>query len=157
MNLSSKNYIGDGPYFPIKLTQVIGEDGKPEKVVQPDGSVVDKVSWRPIVGSIDLIKQNLTSLFIYQIGQRIRQEYFGSRVWECIEEQNTQALSFMIKNFVKESIVAWEPRITALEVNSSRNFDKINIQIRFSVQNSTSVEELNFEYNPSNNSINVNQ
>lgn len=157
MNLSNKNYIGAGPYFPIKLTQVIGEDGKPEKVVQPDGSVVDKISWRPIVGSIDLIKQNLTSLFIYQIGQRIRQEYFGSRVWECIEEQNTQALSFMIKNFVKGSIVAWEPRITALEVNSSRNFDKINIQIRFSVQNSTSVEELNFEYNPSNNSINVNQ
>jgi phage baseplate assembly protein W len=77
-------------------------------------------------------------------------------VWECIEEPNTQALSFMIKTFVKNSIVSWEPRITALDVQSERVYDKIHIQIRFSIQNQTSISELNFEYNPSNNTINVN-
>ena len=148
MNLEQLNYIGTGPYFPIKLTTVLDENGNPEQVVQPDGTIVK--------GDINLIKQNLTSLFTYQLGQRIRQEYFGSRVWECIEEPNTQALSFMIKTFVKNSIVSWEPRITALDVQSERVYDKIHIQIRFAIQNQTQISELNFEYNPSNNTINVN-
>ena len=113
MNLEQLNYIGTGPYFPIKLTTVLDENGNPEQVVQPDGTIVNKISWRNLKGDINLIKQNLTSLFTYQLGQRIRQEYFGSRVWECIEEPNTQALSFMIKTFVKNSIVSWEPRIKA--------------------------------------------
>lgn len=156
MNLKQLNYIGTGPYFPIKLTTVLDENGNPEQVVQPDGTIVNKISWRNLKGDINLIKQNLTSLFTYQLGQRIRQEYFGSRVWECIEEPNTQALSFMIKTFVKNSIVSWEPRITALDVQSERVYDKIHIQIRFAIQNQTSISELNFEYNPSNNTINVN-
>lgn len=156
MNLEQLNYIGTGPYFPIKLTTVLDENGNPEQVVQPDGTIVNKISWRNLEGDINLIKQNLTSLFTYQLGQRIRQEYFGSRVWECIEEQNTQALSFMIKTFVKNSIISWEPRITALDVQSERVYDKIHIQIRFAIQNQTAVSELNFEYNPSNNTTNVN-
>ena len=43
MNLEQLNSIGSGAYFPIMLTTVIGEDGKPETVTLPDGTVANKI------------------------------------------------------------------------------------------------------------------
>ena len=39
--------------------------------------------------------------------------YTSSKLWQCIEEPNSQALSFIIKEFLKQAIGAWEQRITA--------------------------------------------
>ena len=99
-NYNQLNTIGSGAYFPIKLEQALGSDGKPESVQLPDGRVVPKIGWYILRGDVALIKQNLTAILTYQIGQRFRQEDFGSRTWECLEEPNTSALNLMIKNFV---------------------------------------------------------
>ena len=107
-NYNQLNTIGSGAYFPIKLEQALGSDGKPESVQLPDGRVVPKIGWYILRGDVALIKQNLTAILTYQIGQRFRQEDFGSRTWECLEEPNTSALNLMIKNFVKDGIAAWE-------------------------------------------------
>lgn len=154
MNTNQLNSVGAGGYFPIKLEKVIGENGKPEKVIL-DGKEVDKISWRPLVGDIALIKQNLTALIVFQLGQRIRQENFGTRVYECIEEPNTQALEYLIKSFLKEGIETWEPRIASLGLETKRQGPKIHITIRFRVRNLNSVEELNLSYNSQNETIDV--
>lgn len=54
------------------------------------------------------------------IGQRFRQENFGSKLWQCIEEPNSQALSFIIKEFLKQAIGAWEQRITFQNITVTR-------------------------------------
>lgn len=151
MNLKQLNSIGSGAYFPIELTTIMGEDGKPEKVTLPDGTQVNKVSWRVIFGDVRLINQNIKAILTFQLGQRFRQENFGSRTWECIEEPNTQALSFLVRDFIKDGISAWEPRVKAIDVQTIRDNEKIRIYLRYMVNNSQSVEELNFEYNPLNN------
>lgn len=112
---------------------------------------VPKIGWYVLNGDIALIKQNLTAILTYQIGQRFRQEDFGSRTWECLEEPNTSALNLMIKNFVKDGIAAWEPRIKALKVFALKpTKESIRLLIYFKVQNSQKVEEFNFQYNLNN-------
>ena len=155
-NYNQLNTIGSGAYFPIKLEQALGSDGKPESVQLPDGRVVPKIGWYILRGDVALIKQNLTAILTYQIGQRFRQEDFGSRTWECLEEPNTSALNLMIKNFVKDGIAAWEHRITALKVIALKpTKESIRLLIYFKVQNSQRVEELNFQYNLNNSTTNV--
>ena len=84
------NIIGIGPLFPIRIT----ENEKGEK------------GWYPVNGDIELVHNNLSALLWYDIGQRFRQEDFGTRLWECIEEPNTQALAFLVKDFLKKAIMA---------------------------------------------------
>lgn len=155
-NYNQLNTIGSGAYFPIKLEQSVGKDGKPESVQLPDGRVVPKIGWYILRGDVALIKQNLTAILTYQIGQRFRQEDFGSRTWECLEEPNTSALNLMIRNFVKDGIAAWEPRITALKVLALKpTRESIRLLIYFKVQDSQRIEELNFQYNLNNSTTDV--
>lgn len=155
-NYNQLNSIGSGAYFPIKLEQAVGSDGKLESVQLPDGRVVPKIGWYILRGDVALIKQNLTAILTYQIGQRFRQEDFGSRTWECLEEPNTSALNLMIRNFVKDGIAAWEPRITALKVLALKpTKESIRLLIYFKVQDSQRIEELNFQYNLNNSTTDV--
>lgn len=147
MNLKQANTIGMGAMFPIVLSTPTDAEGNEEYVENLINGVVTrvkKVGWYPSTG-LNLVKQNVTSLFVYQIGERFRQENFGSRLWECIEEPNTDLLSYMAAKFVKESLYTWETRIRGLEVTCTREASKLFIRIRFSVGTS-SVEEAMVEY-----------
>ena len=147
MNLKQANTIGMGAMFPIVLSTPTDAEGNEEYVENLVNGVVTrvkKVGWYPSTG-LNLVKHNVTSLFVYQIGERFRQENFGSRLWECIEEPNTDLLSYMAAKFVKESIYAWETRIKGLEVTCTREGSRLFIRIRFSVGTS-SVEEAMVEY-----------
>lgn len=152
----------DGNPKPV-MEQKYDNEGNPIWLIpptyKPDGTIddthpsvplmipvmVDAISWRPI-SSQDLIKQNLISIMTYMIGQRFRQENFGCRIWECLEEPNTQAINFLIYQFVSQSIAAWEPRITSIDTELVSKGSSLNIILRYRLVN-TPITELNFEYN----------
>ena len=75
---------------------------------------------------------------------------FGCRTWECIEEQNTQALAYMIQDFVMDGISSWEPRISSVNVKVFRDVDRVNLRIYYTVGNND-INTLDFSYNPQNN------
>lgn len=102
--------IGTGALFPIQITE--SDQGK---------------GWYPVQGDPTLIENNLRALVEYSIGQRIRQEDFGTRLWECIEEPNTQALNFLIKEFLQQAIKAYESRISINKVTTEREGAKLHI------------------------------
>lgn len=118
--------------------------------------MVEQVGWYPVYGDVSLVKQNLIGLLSYMIGQKIRSEYYGTRTWECIEEPNTIALNVMIRKFIVDGIKAWEPRVIALDVKCSREYDSMHLHLRYAIKNSRSIYDLDFSYNPSTNSIYVN-
>lgn len=134
MNKTNILSIGNGAYFPIELTESNG-----------------KTSWKAISGDIRLINQNLVSLFNTQIGELLRNENFGTRLWECLEEPNTQALNFLIRRFCKNAIESWEPRIQFVESIVSQSDYTIHITLRYKVLNNQSVENLDFSYNQTTN------
>lgn len=92
--------IGSGVLFPIRITpNQKGDTG-----------------WYPVVGDTKLISHNLESLFVHEIGYRFRQEGYGTRLWELIEEPNTQAQAFIAKEFLVQAISTYEPRLAVQNV-----------------------------------------
>lgn len=111
--------IGSGVLFPITLsTNDNGETG-----------------WYPVNGTPDLILHNINSVIQYEIGFRIRQEDFGTRLWECIEEPNTQAQAFLVNQFVKQALLKWENRISLTKTELIRQDTKISINIHYTIKN----------------------
>lgn len=117
--------------------------------------LVPQVGWYILRGKVELINQNMKALLATQIGQMLRNEYFGTRVWECLEEPNTQALSFLVRRFIKGAIESWEPRLKFLESKLTKQNGLLNIYLRYEVINTQSIESLNFSYNPTTNNINI--
>lgn len=92
--------IGSGVLFPIQITSNSkGETG-----------------WYPVNGDPGLISHNLESLFVHEIGYRFRQEWYGTRLWELLEEPNTQAQAFIAKEFLIQAINTYEPRLSVQNV-----------------------------------------
>ena len=51
--------IGSGAGFPIELTKPLDDNGNIQQIYNDDGVLVDLVTWSPLIGSFDLIKQNI--------------------------------------------------------------------------------------------------
>lgn len=134
-----------GAIFPLELTQARDADGEPLYTYNDNGEKVPLIGWYPVKDTHRLIKHNLTSILIYQIGQKFRDESFGTRLQECIEEPNTQLLEFLIKDFLKTSIPLWEPRIGSISVETLLEGSKIYIRIGFVIENS--IENVTLSYN----------
>ena len=113
---SNIDLIGVGALFPIQLSTT--DQGK---------------GWYPAQGDPALIENNLRALVEYMIGQRFRQEDFGTRLWECIEEQNYQALEFIIREFLKQDIGRYESRITIKKVTAERYYSKLYITMEYAL------------------------
>lgn len=120
--------IGSGPTFPIQLTSG---------------------SWKPKKGSLELIEDNIISILVYQIGFRLRQEIFGTRNYECLEEPNINATRLLVYRFTKEAIEAWEPRVRLLETKIQFTPSEIQIRLRYQVLTNRMVGELDFSYQKS--------
>lgn len=120
--------IGSGPLFPIQLT---------------------KGSWQPVKGSLQLIEDNIISILVYQIGFKIRQEIFGTRNYECLEEPNVNTTRLLVYRFTQEAIAAWEPRVRLLETNISFTPTQIHINLKYRVLTNQLIGELDFSYQKS--------
>lgn len=131
--------IGSGPLFPIELTtNELGQTG-----------------WYPVSGDTRLIENNLESLMIHQIGQKLRGEDFGTRLWECIEEGNTQAQSFLVNAFMKDAISTWEDRITYKSTTITREGSRIILRFHYVINGTSSSNVGTLIYDPLNNTLNT--
>ena len=132
MNLQQLNTIGSGAYFPIILSDV-----KTKILINGKWEEVTTKSWKILEGDINLVKQNLVALINYQLGFRFRQENFGTRLWECLEEPNTTVIETLV-------------RIRALNVEVNRSGEKLYIKLYYAIRGDKNINELDFEYNQPN-------
>lgn len=128
-NINTK-VIGRGVLYPIQLTT--NQDGK--------------TGWYPVSGDRALIVNNINAVLLYMLGERFRQEEFGSRLWECIEEPNTQAQAFLINTFLKEAISTWEDRIIYDHAEVTREASKVYIKLFYTVKQLDQTGTLNITY-----------
>lgn len=131
------NIIGSGALFPIELT--------------PDEN--GNQGWHTVHGDPDLINHNLTSLMNYTIGQRFREEDFGTRLWECIEEPNTQALNYMVNTFLRSAISKYENRITFKGASITRVSSKIQINFNYVINTTNASGTGTLVYDSINNTL----
>lgn len=129
--------VGNGMVYPI----VLGTNSE------------HKTGWYPVIGDTKLISDNINALLQYTIGERFRQEDFGTRLLECIEEPNTQARSFLINTFLKEAISLYEDRINYKESIISRSGNKLHIEMHYILKQSNEEKSLNITYDNLTNSL----
>lgn len=173
--MSNINAIGSGATFPVVLTKFQEADtGKIRQVPQmealedaegnvtvtplfnPDGSpkMVDAVGWNPFTGDPSLIVHNIQSLVDFQLGQKMRDEAFGTRLWEAIEEPNTQLQAFLVRDFLKKAINLWEGRIVFLDSKITRENEKLFIDLSYRIGDL--YQQTTLVYNSQTNSYDVN-
>lgn len=134
---SNIELIGVGALFPIKLSTT--DQGKR--------------GWYPAQGDPALIENNLRALVEYMIGQRFRQEEFGTRLWECLEEPNSQALGFMIREFLNQAIGLYESRIEIKKVTTERYYSKLYITMEYALVGLGRQSYMTLTYDSSTNNI----
>lgn len=117
--------IGSGPLYPI---------------------IIESGSWKTTKGSLELISNNITSILVFQVGTKLRQEVFGTRNYECLEEPNVNTTRLLVYRFTKDAIAAWEPRIRLDDVKVHFTPTSIEIKLRYMVLTSKLVSELDFSY-----------
>ena len=103
--------IGIGAIFPIELKE--NNQGQ--------------TGWYPVYGDSKLIEENIKALLLYEIGQRLRQEDFGTRLIEVLEEPNTSALSFLIREYIMQALNKYESRVLITKISSTRLNQKLHI------------------------------
>ena len=108
--------IGIGAIFPIELEE--NDQGQ--------------TGWYPVYGDSKLIEENIKALLLYEIGQRLRQEDFGTRLIEVLEEPNT-ALSFLIREYIMQALNKYESRVLITKISSTRLNQKLHILLEFKI------------------------
>lgn len=108
--------IGIGAIFPIELEE--NDQGQ--------------TGWYPVYGDSKLIEENLKALLLYEIGQRLRQEDFGTRLIEVLEEPNT-SLSFLIREYIMQALNKYESRVRITKISSTRLNQKLHILLEFKI------------------------
>lgn len=157
------NSIGSGAYFPITITPSLDSEGNPRMVQKMEqvGSkwvpvfdqsgnpvMIPATGWNPIISDPKLIKENLTQILLTQVGSRLREEDFGSRLAESIEEPNDSVQAFTIRDFIKQAISKYEPRITAYKVILEHQREFLTISLYYKINgNSSSIYNTQFHYN----------
>jgi phage baseplate assembly protein W len=134
-----KDIIGSGVLFPIELTK----------------NDVGNTGWYPVVGDTRLIENNLEALFLHQIGAKMRDEDFGTRIWECLEEPNSQAQAFVINQFMKEAFETWEDRIAYKKTELLREGSKLYITFYYQIININSTSSSTAVYDSNNSTLNI--
>lgn len=109
--------IGIGAIFPIELEE--NDQGQ--------------TGWYPVYGDSKLIEENIKALLLYEIGQRLRQEDFGTRLIEVLEEPNTSALSFLIREYIMQALNKYESRVLITKISSTRLNQKLHILLEFKI------------------------
>lgn len=133
-----KRLIGSGADFPIKLTPALDTNGN--QMITPEGEPM--MGWHILEGDVQLIQQSLKNIIYTLLGQRIRQEGFGCRVHEVLEEPNNRVIQHLTSKFVTESILQWEPRLSFVKVESVSEFNKIEMEIHYKLANATDGEHI---------------
>ena len=85
--------------------------------------------------SLDQARHNLKNLLLTQVGERVGQPLFGSRLRELVFEQINSDLPGKIEDEVKRSVETWLPYINIEEVNTltdDGDNSKIFVEIKFS-------------------------
>ena len=123
--------IGIGAIFPIELKE----------------NSQGQTGWYPVYGDSKLIEENIKALLLYEIGQRLRQEDFGTKLIEVLEEPNTSALSFLVREYIMQALAKYESRVVVTKISSTRLNQKLHILLEFRIVELNQDSFLEAQYN----------
>lgn len=119
LTAAQRKIIGKGMAFPNSVNKARGTTNTAE--------------------GFDKINQSIAMILNTPVGSRIGNRAFGSKLHTLIFEPNDYILADLLKLYIHESIVAWEPRITVQDIDVDRDYNDETIMrctIHYVIKNS---------------------
>lgn len=110
------------------------------------GATSNGRGWYPTTHLLELVGQNLRTLLTVPIGYLIREEKFGTRLQETLEEPNNEALRFLIRKYVTDAIQRHEPRVEVINVVAVREYSKVLVRVTYNLKEQNTEQTLSLAY-----------
>jgi len=92
-----------------------------------------------------LIKENVINILMTRPGERIHLPNYGVGVDAYLFEPNDSILESLLRNKIIDQVNKWEPGVTILNVEFTRNENELNIRLTVQmVDFGNSVEQINY-------------
>ena len=116
-----------GPYFPFKLVQRPGN--------------LKGFAW---ASGEEKIRQSILMILFTNKGERQMRPEFGSDLGRLVFEPISQATLSLIKYYIEEALITWEPRIDLVDVNvkSGNEPGQLLIDIEYKIKGTDEPQSL---------------
>lgn len=96
----------------------------------------------------DSIKESIILILGTAIGERVMRPDFGCRLNEMTFASNDMGTATLIKNYIEEALMKWEPRIKVDDVTATVKQDSttMEILIEYTIKSSNSKENLVYPF-----------
>ena len=99
--------------------------------------------------SFDQVRHNLRNLLLTNVGERVYQPEFGSRLRELCFEQLDESLPQRVEDEVRRAVNFWLPYVNIVEVETltqEDNKSKIFVRVKFSTTlNSDTIQQIELD------------
>ena len=99
--------------------------------------------------SFDQVRHNLRNLLLTNVGERVYQPEFGSRLRELCFEQLDESLPQRVEDEVRRAVNFWLPYVNIVEVETltqENNKSKIFVRVKFSTTlNSDTLQQIELD------------
>lgn len=83
----------------------------------------------------DLIESSIKNILSWNLFTREYEDYFGSRIFEALENQNDSILKMLVKRFIIDSIERWDERIELNDIRFDRpSPESLVVDIDFTIR-----------------------
>jgi phage baseplate assembly protein W len=116
-NIRNREFIGRGLSFPLQ---------------------VDSQGRLALTNGENEIEQSIRIILETSPGERVMRPTFGCRVWELLFESRNATTEALLKQYVREALAMWEPRIDVIGVDileESMYDAAIMVNIRYTIKN----------------------
>lgn len=116
-NIRNREFIGRGLTFPLQ---------------------VDSQGRLALTNGESEIEQSIRIILETSPGERVMRPTFGCRVWELLFESRNATTEALLKQYVREALAMWEPRIDVIGVDildESMYDAAIMVNIRYTIKN----------------------
>lgn len=100
-------------------------------------------------GGEDSIRESIIIILTTAKGERVMRPNFGCEINELVFAQNTTSTATLIKFYIKEALLKWEPRIEVLDVSVTPDEDeryKLFIDINYVVKTTNTKDNLVYPF-----------
>lgn len=96
----------------------------------------------------DSIQESIILILSTGKGERVMRPEFGCRLKEMVYAPNNIGTATLIKGYIEEALLEWEPRIEVLDVTAEprQNEPVMDISIEYLVKTSNSKENLVYPF-----------
>lgn len=84
------------------------------------------------------IEDSIKQIVLTKKKERVMNLDFGCDIWKLTFDDDILIIKELANEYVKESLIKWEPRIEVYEINTSKINEKIFIDIIYKIKNNNS-------------------